>query len=83
MFKKLDFNFVIIAYILLMAVIILGTTTKEQVKPTQVLIKKYDAVEDMQHQSEQLFKKGWQIKDLESYQYFNQSTSNFIVIYER
>jgi hypothetical protein len=83
MLKKLDFNFVLLSYLLFLAVILIAFTPAVPKTPRQLLIREYGGYEEMKRETEQLFKKGWQIKDMESYQDNSQSTSDFIVFYER
>jgi hypothetical protein len=83
MLKKLDFNFVLLGYLLFLAVILIAFTGTAPNTPRQLLILKFSGYQEMKSQTEQLFKKGWQVKDMEPYHHNSQSTSDFIVIYER
>ena len=83
MLRKINFNFITLGYLLFLAVILIAFTGPDQKKPTQLLILEFNSYEQMKDQSENLFKKGWQVKDLEPYHDNSNSHSDFIVIYEK
>lgn len=81
--KKINFNFITLGYLLFLSVILIATKGPEPARPSKLLILKFGDYEEMRFQTEQLFKKGWQVKDMEAYHKNSTSTSDFIVIYER
>ena len=81
--RKINFNWITAGYLVLLGLILLSTTSRQPDRPKQMIIERFEDYNSMKDRTEFLFKKGWLVKDMESFHNLSNSYSDYIVIYEK